>query len=95
VTTTLADKLELPGLVASRRPAHAVVIVEGRVDTALKLLRKFMDTEGTLAGFRRDGPRVAAETNSERRRRKRRQALARARRARAKRLRWEARNPND
>ena len=56
MTTTLADKLELPGLVASRRPAHAVVIVEGRVDTALKLLRKFMDTEGTLAGV--DLPRT-------------------------------------
>jgi ribosomal protein S21 len=77
---TLEMRQSLPGLVPSRRPAHAIIPVrDGDVVKALKDLKKYMDFTGTFRVVRRraDGFVGHAET----RRRKSRAARGRAAKA--------------
>jgi ribosomal protein S21 len=81
-----------PGLLHSRRPAHAVVLVQnGDVESALREFKHARADSGLTHMFSRTSPLFGYLKAGERRRRKSAIARARIRRFEVKRAKWKAR----
>jgi ribosomal protein S21 len=88
---TLEEYESPQGLLRSRRPAHAVVVVDGDVEAALKTFKHRRTDSGFTSLFKRTSPLFGYLKPGERRRRKSAIARARIRRFEVKRAKWEAR----
>jgi ribosomal protein S21 len=90
-TRRLDDYESPPDLLRSRRPAHAIVLVNGDIEGALREFKKARTDSGLTRMFKRESPLFSYLKPGDRKRRKSAIARARIRRFEVKRAKWEAR----